>query len=420
MFVVSKADIWEGDERGEALGYIERSLGELVPSPVVFPISAEKHLEGKADESGMSELLGHMTNFLTEERGSIVLDNALGEGLLAAQLIGRGIGARKRAATLSLEQLDKRIRLLEQDLAGQAETSEQRRLMVREEAGSIKAWARRDLDRFVEDTVRQLPNMVEDSSAADIKQHLGAFLEQAFRDWAQKESEEMAQALEKLAERAIALTQEDASEAGKRLSDAMGGDLSPPKIQVDTFAVDVGILAMMGVGVSVLFANLMLGGILLAAGPALAVWHRGRTEREVRKKALELAPVALREAASKVAPKLDELVDDFTAKLDAWITATSEELHREVIEVLRAVRSERAETEVSSDDLRASCEADADKLAAVEKRLNDLKESFGKGAETTDQVVVGLGAEAPPAETPTNGSPTNGAPISAGDPDGGN
>ena len=62
--------------------------------PVVFPISAETALQGgKMAESGMPELLAHLTTFLAEERGRILLDNALGEGLNV------GGAARARAST---------------------------------------------------------------------------------------------------------------------------------------------------------------------------------------------------------------------------------------------------------------------------------------------------------------------------------
>ena len=51
-----------------------------------------------------------------------------------------------------------------------------------------------------------------------------------------------------------------------------------------------------------MFTNLLLGGALLRAGPALAVYVKGKVEAESRKRAKELAPAAIREAAAKVGP----------------------------------------------------------------------------------------------------------------------
>src|SRR3984885_9792811 len=67
VFVVTKRDIWDEAEQVEALAYIRTELGKLVKNPVVFAVSSEQALEGKRLESGMPELLAHLTHFLAEE-----------------------------------------------------------------------------------------------------------------------------------------------------------------------------------------------------------------------------------------------------------------------------------------------------------------------------------------------------------------
>jgi len=373
FFVVAKSDIWNADERSEALGYVTNRLGALVKDPQVFPVSAQAALGGRESASGVPELVEHLMRFLAEERGRILLDNALGEGLSAAQVLGRGVDARRRAAAMSVEQLARRIELLESDLAGHADTIEKRRLAIREEAGAIKAWARRDLDRFADDVIRQLPGILEQASGDDLKQHLGPFFEHSFRQWAELETKEIASALEALAERMVALVKDDAHDVGKRVSGAMGADLKAPPIEVDRFAYDVGIFAVLSLGMGVLFANALLGGLLLAAAPALALWNRGRTEAEIKKRALELGPVVLREAAAKVGPKIDEMVDEFARRLDEWVVTAGQELHREVIEVLASVRAERLAGVESQEAELARSERDAGRLAEVGARLGALK-----------------------------------------------
>lgn len=376
FFVVAKSDIWTADEREEALAYVRDRLSALVESPQVFAVSAQAALAGRPEESGLPELVGHLTRFLAEERGRILLDNALGEGLSAAAVLSRGVDARRRAAAMSAEQLSRRIELLESDLAGHADTIEKRRLAIREEAGAIKAWARRDLDRFADDVIRQLPGILDKSSGDDLKQHLGPFFEHSFRQWAELETKEIAAALEALAERMVALVKDDAHDVGKRVSGAMGAELKAPPIEVDRFAYDVGIFAVLSLGMGVLFANALLGGLLLAAAPALALWNRGRTEAEIKRRALELGPVVLREAAAKVGPKIDEMVDEFAARLDEWVVTAGQELHKEVIEVLASVRAERQTGVEGQEAELARAERDGARLEEVRGRLEALKQKL--------------------------------------------
>lgn len=372
VFVVAKSDIWSSDEKKEALEYVKSRLGALVKDPPVFAVSAQASLGERAD-SGIEELVGHLTRFLAEERGRILLSNALGEGIAAASVLGRGIEARKRASSMSIEQLEKRIRLLERDLEGHSDTIEKRRLLIREEAGSIKAWARRDLDRFCDDVVRQLPAVLDRANASDLKQHLGPFLEHSFKQWAEAETREIASALEQLAEKMVALVKDDAHDVGKRVSSAMGAELHTPKIEVDRFAYDVGIFAVLSLGMGVLFANALLGGLLIVAAPALALWNRDRTEAETKKRALELAPVVLRETAGKVAPKIDEMVEDFASRLDEWVVTTGQELHKEIIEVLQHVREERVRGERDQEGEIVRCAEEAERLVGATTRLEALR-----------------------------------------------
>ncbi|WP_437590563.1 dynamin family protein [Sorangium sp. So ce1000] len=376
LFVVTKRDIWSQDEEVEALAYIRSELGKLVKSPVVFPISSERALEGDRPGSGMPELLDHLTRFLAEERGRILLDNALGEGLESARLLGKGVDARRRATAMSRDELSRRIELIEKDLAGQSRTIEERRAGIREEVSAIRAWVRRDLDRFVDDVLRQLPAIIDEAHTDEIKVYLGAFLERTFAEWAQAETKEIATALETLAEKTIALVREDAHDVAKRVSEALGGDVKTPNVEVDTFGYDVGVFALFTIGLGVMFTNALLGGILALAAPVLAVYVKEKVEAETRKKAKEMAPLALREAATRIGPKLDEMIQEFASRLDAWVVTAGQELHREVIEVLKATREERVRAEPSSESQLKACDAQAETLQALTSRLEGLRSAL--------------------------------------------
>src|SRR3954466_13158560 len=113
----------------------------------------------------------------------------------------------------------------------------------------------RDLDRFVDDTTRQVHDVIDSASGDEIKLHMGSFLEKTFTEWAQAETREIAGALETVAEKTIALVREDAHDVAKRLGDALGGDLKAPDVAVDTFGYDVGVVALGAIGLGVMFTN---------------------------------------------------------------------------------------------------------------------------------------------------------------------
>jgi predicted GTPase len=376
IFVVTKRDIWDRDEEAEALAYIRGELAKLVKAPVVFPVSGEIALDGNRDLSGMPELLDHLTRFLAEERGRILLDNALGEGIEAARLLHRGVDARRRAAAMSREELSRRIDLIEKDLAGQSRTIEERRSSIREEVSAIRAWVRRDLERFVDDVVRQLPQIIDEAKADELKVYLGAFLERTFAEWAQAETKEIGAALETLAEKTIALVRDDAHDVAKRVGEALGGDVKAPNVEVDTLHYDVGVFALFTIGLGVMFTNALLGGLLALAAPLLAVYVKDKVETETRKKAKEAAPIALREAATRIGPKLDEMIQEFAARLDVWVVTAGEELHREVIEVLKATRTEREQVEPGVEAAVKTCDDQAEGLAALVSRLEGLRSAL--------------------------------------------
>ena len=385
VFVITKWDLLSPSEQEEALGYARMQLAKLVKDPIVFPVSSDLAMSGRVADSGMAPLLSHLTQFLAEERGRILLDNALGEGLAVGSLLMKGVDARRRSLAMKSEELDRRIQLLEQDLAGQTGTIEQRRAKIREEVQGIKVGAKKDLDRFVDDVIRQLPNVVESAKGEDLKNYLPAFLEDTFRQWADAESREVAASLEALAERTIALVREDAHETTKRVAETMGsGDVKRLDVQIDTFNYDVGVVALFTVGIGVMFANVLLGGLLTVAAPVLALVLKSKVEGEYKKKAIEMAPDVLRGAAAKIGPKMEEMIEEFIEKLDAWVVTAGEELHREVLEVLHATKAARASGTQDEATARAAVDAQAAALDEATKRISELR-----GALWVPKVRVG-------------------------------
>jgi small GTP-binding protein len=374
VFVITKWDLLSAEEQREALAYAKNHLSTLVKNPVVFPVSSESALAGDAAGSGLPELVAHLTRFLAGERGRILLDNALGEGLTVGDLLTRGVDARRRSIQMKTDEIDRRIAAIEKDMAGQRGTIEERRAQIREDVASIKTAARKDLDRFVDEVCRQLPDVIDSAKPQELKQFLPAFLEDAFRQWAEEETREIATRLEQLAEKTIALVREDARDSARRVVAALGTDSRPLDVQVDTIKYDIGVVALMFGGVALMAINLMVGGLLAIAGPAiLAMFARGKIHEEFKRRAKELGPEVMRETAAKVGPKLESLIDEFVTKLDAWVVSAGLEVHREVVEVLQATKEARRGGQEDEAKAMADVQKEAASLAAVTGRIERLR-----------------------------------------------
>jgi hypothetical protein len=297
---------------------------------------------------------------------------------------------------MKTEELERRIETLEKDLQGQAGTIEQRRMKIREEISGIKVHAQKDLDRFVEDTIRQLPDVVDNAKKEDLRKYLPAFLEDAFKQWAEAEAKEIGKKLEDLTEKTIALIKDDANEATKRVADTLGGDVKKLDIQIDTLRYDAGVAAVLMVGLgTMMFVNFMVGGLLTLAAPVIAILVRDRVDAEYKKRAKEQAPDVIREAAKQVGPKLDEMIEDFAKKLDAWVVTAGEELYREVLEVLNATRDARRAGDKDEATTKADVDAAEQRLGKARGRVEDLRSALWA---PKDKVRVADGA--PPVSSP--------------------
>lgn len=401
VFVVTKWDLLSESEREEALEYARTQLAKFVKGePMVFPVSAQRALHGEGEEraaasaqSGMPELVDFLTRFLAEHRGRILLDNALGEGLASSGTLLKGVDAKRRALTMDEKELARRISAIESDLAGQGATIEQRRSKIREEVSAVRAWARRDLDRFVEDATRVVLAQIDSAEPADLKVHFQGYLEHVVKTWAEAETKEIGSALEAIAERTIAIVREDAQDTAKRVGDQLGGQLPGLKVEVDSFAFDVGVMASVVIGLSsVLSGAFLVGGIMLVAAPVIGMLARDRINAEYKRAVRERTPIVLREVAAKVGPRIDEMIEEFAQKLDAWVVSASEDLHRELLEVLKAAKSARAQGLERSAAERAETEVQAAKLAKTRARLEQLRAGLWGEAVRTDAAEVAANA----------------------------
>jgi len=180
------------------------------------------------------------------------------------------------------------------------------------ELQALKATVQADSAAFRREVSWRLPAALESVSGSDIRQHLGPFLEQAFRGWAERENAEVEQALAALAQR-VALDAPDPS--ASEPSRGPDSRLLRPTFEVSTFAVDASVVAALALGVGTLFANAAVGGLFLLAAPTLATFGKGHGERALRKRAAESAAKSVDEAVAKLALELERVIDDFARRI---------------------------------------------------------------------------------------------------------
>jgi hypothetical protein len=175
---------------------------------------------------------------------------------------------------------------------------------------ALKGRVQADLSDFRRDVGWRLPSSLESVTASDIRQHLGPFLEQTFRTWAERENAEVQQALSALAERVLGVS-------APQTEPLNGPDsrLLRPSFEVSTFALDASVVAALALGIGTLFANAAVGGLFLLAAPTLATFGKGRGERALRARAAESAMKSVDEAVAKLGIELERVIDDFARRI---------------------------------------------------------------------------------------------------------
>ncbi|MCB9592045.1 MAG: dynamin family protein [Sandaracinaceae bacterium] len=397
MFVINKIDLLDDGEREEALAYARTHLAKLVPEPKVFALSAEQALGGEVDASGLGHLLAELRTFLTEERGRVLIDNALDAGLRAAATLDQSLKVQRRALEMDQDELERRLAALEADLSGSEEMADRRERQVRESLAGVKALVRRETEEFGKRFALALPGEIEASKAEDLKRYLPSFMEERFRSFADQQGEELAKRLEKVAEEAITFVTEDANEQRKKLEELLGGASGPDvDLSVNTLAYDVGVIALGAFGIGIMaLSNIFVGGAMTLAAPVLAYFFRGRADREMKKRALEEAPEAVREAARKLAEAFEKQIDGFGDKLVEFVRTANEETTRSIAEVVRAARSARAAGAEDLEELTTTVSTSVGRLKAVTERMTAARRSLW----TNGASEIAAGASTP-AVTP--------------------
>jgi small GTP-binding protein len=386
IFVLGKIDLLAADEREEALKYCRENLAAVVGEPVIFPVSAKRALDKDAkvqESSGLAPLRQYLGRYLAEERGRVLLDNGVADGLRTLGYLRSNLGIKKRSLGLALEELEMRIGRVRSQLDGTRAHLRAHHAKIRAEAEAIKAGMRLDLEEFVSELKDRLPDEIDKANADDVKKYLQSFLQDVWKDWAEQEGEKIAGNLERLAEEIIQVTNENVAEAMQTLSRELGPADAKIDLEVDTLKYDVGVFALGALGTGIfLFVNTLVGGILTLAAPIIAVLVKERVSGALKSQAKQALPEVIDKAAATAKPKFEQIIDDFQARLADFVTAAGDALHKGISEVLDRALAERRAQGVDVEQRVKEVDGQLERLSAIEARLEQLRDNLW--ASSTD------------------------------------
>jgi len=380
FFVINKTDLLSDEERVEALAYARTNIGKLVDAPRIFGMSAEQALEGDRAGSGLPPFVEALEGFLRDERGRLLVDNALDAGVRAADMLLRGIDIQRQALSMESGELDRRLKALEADLEASAERLAGRTQRLRESIAAVKAVVRQDVVAFGNRFAQALPDEIDASDADDLSKYLGDFIESRFRELADAQAKAIEARLSTIAEETIAFVAEDARARADRLEAALGEDTPRLDLDVSTFAYDVSVIAVGAFGVTIMvLSNVLVGAGMVVAMPILAYVFRGRTNRQIKEKALAEAPRVVHEAAARMADAFDERIDDFADKLVAFLAEANEEVTRSIAELVRSAQAAQRAGASSLAALEEDTSMSRVRLADVRSRMLQMRAALASG-----------------------------------------
>jgi small GTP-binding protein len=379
IFVVAKADLLDASELEETLQFARRHLGAIVPEPAIFPVSAKRALAGDREGSGMAALEAHLGATIGLGRRRLLLDHALADASRLATFIRQSLAIRRRSLQLPLPELEEQIARARQRLGTGKKVLDQATEAIRAESAGLKARVRQDLADFTAEFRAALPAEIDLVDANDVRRYLGFFLQDTWKTWVEAEGERIAEELDRLAEKVIQVANESVEDVARGVSAELGPSDAQLSIAVDTLRYDASVFALGALGTTIfLFVNGVVGGLLTAAAPVLALILRGRVGQEIKLEAKEQAPAAVDRVAAVLGPKLDEFIDAFAARLSEFVAQAGDALARGIAEVLDGALKQR---------LYHSATADAHPEAvAIDERMKELRAIDESIAELRQQV----------------------------------
>lgn len=387
IFVLGKTDALNDEDVEEVASYARERLAELIGPVELFGFSAREALEaqerGEEPSEDFKKFKRYLLKFLRDHKAYILLDSALGGGLRIAGLLEQNLAIKKQGYLLEKEELEERIAKVKSKL------KESRRLIsenlehIDERIGGIAATARHNLETFVEEFEETLPQQIERAEAKDIKLYLSAWIQDAFKQWLEEEGERVAENLEDLAEEVIEITNESMREMVATLREELGlqGQLD---LDVDTMAYDVSVFSLGALGLSaLLFVNVIVGSILTAAAPLLALFFKGRVDEKIKERAREEGLRVIDEASSEIEKELLKVIYDYGDRLKDFVESAGDRLYSQIEETLGQVQREM-NSKRDREELAREVEHRLDSTRRVAKHLQSAREQLEEAVDMDD------------------------------------
>jgi ribosome biogenesis GTPase A len=378
IFVIAKADLLDEAELAETLRFAREHLARIVPEPEIFAVSARRELAGKRELSGFAPLLAHIGATVGTDRRRLLLDHALADGARLSAFVRQSLAMRRRSLELPLPELEERIGRARARLTAGQKGLDAAAGTIRAETAALKARVRQDLAEFTGELRQALAADLEKVDGHDIRRYLSFFIQDTWKAWLEGEGELIAAELERLAEKIL----EVANENVRDVTDAVASELGPTEtridLKIDTLKYDASVFALGALGTTVfLFVNGLVGGVLALAAPVLAVVLRGKIGRELKAEAKDRAPEAVDRVAALLAPKLDEAIDTFAARLSEFVAQAGAALARGIAEVLdRALAEKKAHADTAGGSSEAATvDAAVRELKSIDEQMADVRQT---------------------------------------------
>jgi len=387
IFVLGKMDMLSPDERTAVLDYVRKNLAQMMPEPVVFPLSARDWAKSQDPASGMPELMSYLERFLEHDRAQVILDNAAADAARTAAYVENNLGVRMRSYDYDLHELEQRISAVREQLDTSKRKLDDLHVRIDADAESIKNQVSLDLEAFAKSFVQALPGQIDSVDANDVKAYLPQFIEDKFKEWAEIEGAKLAAMLEHLAEEVIAITNENVAAAAATLAERLGPQDTQVDITVDSFKYDVGIYAVGALGTTVmLFVNALAGGLLTLAAPILAIVLKSKIAGDIRVQAKEKVPAAVLNAAEAMKPHFDRVIDDFAKRLSEFVSNAGNTLYKGISEILDRTMRERREAGGNIEGMKVATSAQIQQVRAVSAALRQLREGLWSSEDEPAEV----------------------------------
>jgi small GTP-binding protein len=383
VFVVTKSDLLDAAELDQAVTFARKHLAGIVGDPPIFPVSAKRALAGDQEAGRMGPLLDHLRLSLGSERRRLLADHALSDAARLSSFVRQSLGMRRRSLELPMDELAERVGRAQRRLKEGRGALDAATVALVAETTALKARVRQDLASFTDEFARVLPAEIEAVAAADVQKFLTPFIQDRWKEWLENEGETMAAQLETIAEAVIQVANEKADGITRDVSDDLALGEAKLHLAVDTFKYDASVFALGALGTTIaLFVNTLAGGLLTLAAPIVAMLLKGRAAQEVKVEAKERAPEVVRKVAAAVAPKLDEIVDSFTRRLQEFVGEAGAQLARGISEVLDRALAERQQLRDASSGSSEGMEIDRAiaELKSIDERIAEIRQAVWEEA----------------------------------------